>query len=129
MNFSQASKTLTTEMMRRNTLICVFSVLHLFFGPEIQARWIFGPPGGKDKISGEEKAKENSLPALPKELPYKSDQEFFKSYCGFLQDLNLNLEACQNADTWRAKYQEIKEKQKIEETTTTGNPLRIIRVY
>ena len=116
-------------MMRRNTLICVFYVLNLFFGSEIQARWIFGPPGSKEKISGKKKAKENSLPALPKELPFKSDQEFYKSYCGFLQELNLILEACQNADKWRAKYQEIKLKQKMEDTTTTGNPLRIIRVY
>ena len=115
-------------MMRRNTLICVFYVLNLFFGSEIQARWIFGPPGGKDEISGKEKAKENSLPALPKELPFKSDQEFYESYCGFLQELNLDLKACQNADTWGAKYQEIKLRQKMEDTTTTANPLQIIRL-
>ena len=106
-------------MMRRNTLICVFSVLHLFFGPEIQARWIFGPPRGKVKIS--EKEKEN-IPALPKELPYKSDQEFYELV------LNLVLKACQNAETWRAKSQEIKLRQKMEDTTTTGNPLQIIRI-
>ena len=107
-------------MMRRNTLICVFYVLNLFFGSEIQARWIFGPPRGKVKISEK---------ALPKELPYKSDQEFYESYCGFLQQLNLVLTACQNVDKWMAKYQEIKEKQKMEDTTTTGNPLQMIRVY
>ena len=70
------------------------------------------------------------IPTLPKELPYKSDQEFYESYCRFLQELNLVLKACQNADKWKAKYQEIKQKQKMmEKTTTTGKPLKIIRVY
>ena len=122
-------------MMRLNTLICVFCVFNLFFGSEIQARWIFVPPlffGSEIQarwIFGPSRGKVKiSEKALPKELPYKSDQEFYESYCGFLQELNLDLKACQNADTWGAKYQEIKLRQKMEDTTTTANPLQIIRL-
>ena len=48
------------------------------------------------------------FPTLPNKLPYKSDQEFFEKYCGYLQELNLILRACQNAEKWRAKYYEVK---------------------
>ena len=58
-------------MMRRKTLICVFLIFYLFFGSEIQARWIFGPPRSlkKVKISETEKAKEN--------IPNRGHSRFF----------------------------------------------------
>ena len=59
----------------------------------------------------------NTKEKIPKELPYKSDQEFYELYCGFLQELNLIMKACQNADKWKAKYQEIKQKQKMKKTS------------
>ena len=103
-------------MTRRNTLICVFFLLYLFFGSNIQARWIHGPPRSLNigKISEMKNTKEK----IPKELPYKSDQEFYESYLRFLQELNLILGACQK---WRTKYHV--QKEEIKKTTTTIDPL------
>ena len=117
-------------MMRLNTLlVCFYFVLHIFFGAEIQARSSRTIPSScKGKISKTQNTK--GIISLPKKAPNKSGIEFYNTYCELLQELNLVLRACQNADKWKAKYQEIKQKQKMmEKTTTTGKPLKIIRVY
>ena len=81
-------------------LVLVFLVSQLLFGLEIQARWILVEPYQVyTKTKHQRWRTEDPL--------YKLDKEMYKKYCGFFQDMNLILGACQK---WWEMHHEFKQK-------------------